>query len=207
MRTAILGCAFLMSLFSCSVGLEPHRQPADDLLVFVGRRIEVTQVPPSRDEIILDQIYDARFEVLQVVYGEYDGSEITFRAADHWGAPEFSRYQHGLLYVSRTPERWWHEKYLFHPLFRNDRGDWAGCGGDLARSARWYRLGEVAATPMRFAPEALVFLREPRLAFVEADFPPMHYERRGEQAACKTGASLEKLFDVDRRGILWKRFR
>lgn len=112
-------------------------EPKINLLAFVGRRIEVTRIKeplpaPEEDGTIviqMDSLFEARYEVLEVVFGEYSSREITFRVADHYGLPDFSKYPVVLLYVSRGPKGWYHQKYVFDRLVRNGQGQWAGATG------------------------------------------------------------------------------
>ncbi len=55
-----------------------RNQHGVNLLAFVGRRIEVRYVAPQDGQIHFDAEYFARFEVLQIVFGDYSNKEISF---------------------------------------------------------------------------------------------------------------------------------
>lgn len=181
---------------------KPQAEPSVNLLAFVGRRIEVQ---PRSDPSSMDESFEARYEVLEVVFGEFSGREISFRVWDHYGPPPFTEYEGVLLYLSRDQDGWFHQKYLYNPVFRNDLGQWAGCGGHLELVAKFHKLEVPSAVPMRFRPDAEFNLSSVAPKDLDEVFPPRHYERRGNKAVCRTGASLGDLFDLRRRGVLTAR--
>ena len=142
-----------------------------NLIVFVGRKLEVRKAQ-SLDEYSLDNKFEARFEVLSVIFGSHRDHEIRFTAYDHLARdlPGFARQEVVLLYVSRYEGRLFHEKYQYDLVYPTRDGRWAGCGTS-DRAAPQIRLH-----PIDFAPEA--------------------------RSGCTEGLYAEELFEARRRGVL-----
>ena len=93
------------------------------LFVFVGEKIAVTELP--YEEGSMDAGYKAKYKILQRVYGNYPNDIIEFVAYDHYGTPAFSKYKNVLLFVSEYEGKFYHEKYVYDPLFKTKDGRWA----------------------------------------------------------------------------------
>lgn len=191
-----------------------HRSPPE-VLAFVGRKIALDKMnhPPSEKGsdgsvvIYLDSVFEARYEVLQVVHGDYRHKQISFQAFDHYGVPAFSKYDVVLLYVVRVPgEGWTHVKYQFSPLFEAPPYGWTGCGGELEDAVERLAARGVStvrglrAVPVDFQPEAVIDL--PQMDRRWFKIAPPHFEARGDKVVCKDGARLQDLFAVAREGVL-----
>ena len=82
-----------------------------------------------------DQVYRARYEILEVVAGTPASREVTFTVADHFGDPEFAHYASALLFLGHDDEGWYLHKYKAFPVQRTNDGDWATCGLPNTRPA------------------------------------------------------------------------
>jgi len=94
------------------------------LFVFVGEKISVTAIPHKPGDF--DNGVDAKYKILQPVYGNYNKSVIEFKAYDHYGTPEFTKYKTVLLFVTEYEGKFYQEKYMFDPLAMTKDGRWAG---------------------------------------------------------------------------------
>ena len=99
-----------------------------DLFVFVGEKVELVEVIPPRGEIWDDAAFDAKYRVLESVYGEFEGNIIEFRVFDHYGFPPFAKEPYALLFVSKHEGKLHHEKYQYHTVYKTIDGRWASCG-------------------------------------------------------------------------------
>src|SRR5918994_641236 len=81
------------------------------LFVFVGEKINVKSIPYKEGQF--DHGIEATYKVLQHVYGHYDNDIIEFKAYDHYGTPEFTKYKTVLLFVSEYKGAFYQEKYMF----------------------------------------------------------------------------------------------
>jgi hypothetical protein len=148
-----------------------------DLIVFVGKRLSVTPRPPDPG---LDLKFSAHYRVLQLVFGQYEQSQIAFTVYDHYGTPAFARYDTALIFVSRHEGKLYHEKYQFIPVYPTADGRWAGCGD-----------------PYRFdAPVHRAEIKPMRITFATT----VKHEKTGKP--CTQGNYVEDLFLVKKNGVL-----
>jgi hypothetical protein len=94
--------------------------------VFIGKKISLEPVLPKKGEIRLDSQFLATYKILEPYRGTYKGNSIEFTVYDHYGTPQFSLYEHVLLYVERHGDQYFHSKYQFSPLYKDTNGKWAG---------------------------------------------------------------------------------
>lgn len=78
--------------------------------------------------ISLDGRYEARYEILELVTGDYGHEFINFHAYDHYGLPAFSDYETVLLFVHDAGGELIHDKYNYYPIYKDAVGGWATCG-------------------------------------------------------------------------------
>ena len=108
---------------------EPWTPPVfakpDELLVIVARKISLVEIDMELESghVLMDSAFLARYQVLQTLVGDYECDEIEFLAFDHYGYPDFGRYDVVLLPIQLYGEEYSHVKYAFEPL-RKFRGRW-----------------------------------------------------------------------------------
>ncbi|MET4727613.1 hypothetical protein ABIE09_001417 [Lysobacter enzymogenes] len=176
----------------------------ENLLVFVGEKISVAQFEPELppNTLMMDGAFKARFRVVKVIYGRYDGEVIEFDAYDHYGVPPFAAYDHSLLFVSRDGEGFVQQKYQYFPVFRTRDGEWNGCGPTGPRIVEEWR-GVVATHPARFAEDAYIPLPHDRPRGRDRQwYARPHFRIEGDRAYCLTGSSLGDLFELKKRTVL-----
>ena len=198
-RLPILG-VFLLTLMS---GAASADDTSNNLLVFVGERIEIKQVAntPPPAVIALDLKFEARYKVLTVIFGAYTGSEIDFAVFDHYGRPAFANYETVVLYVSRYDGQLIHQKYQFNPVYRTADGRWAGCGDPYQHEPEVHR-GPLRARPIDFRPEVAFSVSGLPSAEIKKRYPSEYFSRNGDVVKCTAGAYAEELFEAKRNGVL-----
>jgi hypothetical protein len=79
--------------------LELVAPPGANLFAFVGRKIDLRKVNdvPKANVLLLDSHFVARYRVLEIVYGNSPGPEVTFDVYDHYGTPAFAKFETALL--------------------------------------------------------------------------------------------------------------
>lgn len=175
----------------------------ENLIVFVGQRLDVEERDcPDVDGLpAFDHLFHAKYRVLQVLYGKYDGSEIEFDAYDHYGAPRFADFDTDVLYVSRCDDRLVHEKYQFQEVYRTADGTWAGCGDPYKYEPEVHR-GSIRARPVQFEPEVSFPIDGLTEEEVAEQYPKEYFRRSNGRMVCQAGTSLEELFEIKRAGVL-----
>jgi hypothetical protein len=199
--------AFISGSVACAQSAgTPKRcgeDPADTLLVFVGRRINVQpagdETPPGQP-FLLDSKWRASYQILRILCGTYPADRIEFDVYDHYGTPAFAEFETVLLYVSRYQGRLVHEKYMYNPVWETADGEWAGCGDPYALDDA--HRGQIRAVPIRFKREVsfpLANLTEPQ---IQERYPSEYFVRQGNRAVCRAGTGVQDLFTIKRDGFL-----
>lgn len=152
------------------------------IIAFVGKKVFVERddnFPPKRGDpeydeniIHMDERYQARYDIVEIIYGDFTSSSIDLVAYDHYGEPRFSEKEGAvLLFVHDGPTGRVHSKYNYYEVHPTTDGDWAACGNAYVQNDTDRRQKE----PL----EAISFL-DP----VEVDVPSLF-------------ATLENFLDAD----------
>ena len=146
---ASLSALLVGSAFVASVPT-PRQNAKRDLIVFVGKRLSVKKQATEAGLYSMDEKFEARYRVLQLVFGRYESAEITFTVYDHYGIPPFAQYETALMFVTRHEGRLYHEKYQFFPVHPTVDGRWASCGDPDLWEGRFHH-GKLKPVPLKFA--------------------------------------------------------
>jgi len=193
---------------------EPAEERTVETLVFVGELISIEPMAnPCEEEskrtgtlgcIIMDELYRARYRVVQPVAGTTADTEVTFQVADHYGFPAFANTPRALLFVAVTDDGNWLHKYQGIPMHRTTDGRWAACGEvehrrvDDALSPR--------AKPLTFAEPIARRDAVPREAWKR--MLPWWKERADTylitdgQVRCLKGIPVQQVYEIVRQGVM-----
>lgn len=175
-----------------------EKENNNNLFVFVGELIQCQVLP--QEEGSMDAAFKAKFKILQMVYGEYASDTIEFIAYDHYGIPQFSKYKNSLMFVSKHDDKYFHEKYQFHDVYRAKNGRWAGtvwCADD--------------DPPLFPRPEKIDFEENVNFPAIhkdvfgdDEDFPcgEPYYRLAGDKKIPVYGNYIEELFLEKKDGVL-----
>lgn len=117
-----------------------------NLFAFVGKKISVIPFDPNAEKIdkkiydsisgetiikkshIMDMGYRCKYLIIKNVFNNPKVDTIDFVAYDHYGTPNFSKYDTVLLYISKstTGNYFFHQKYQFDYLEKNNDGEFYG---------------------------------------------------------------------------------
>lgn len=177
---------------------------ANTLFAFVGKKIAVTPKPSPDDSF--DAVFEARYQVLQKVYGDYQGDTITFAVYDHYGTPAFERYDHALLFVSKGSNGWYHEKYQYFDVYLTADGNWASPYKERAYADTNQR-GAVKPVPIVFPSQATYLLNEKTWEEGEVEywFPAPYYRIEKDKAIPLYGNYVHDLFRLKKETVLTAR--
>ena len=193
---------------------EPTDERTVETLVFVGELISMEPMAnPCEEEskrtgtlscIIMDELYRARYRVVQPVAGTKADTEVTFQVADHYGFPAFANTPHALLFVAVTDDGNWLHKYQGIPMHRTTDGRWAACGevdhrrvdDALSPRAKPLKFAEPIARHDAVAPDAwkrmLPWWKE------HADT----YRITDGQVRCLKGIPVQEAYEIVRQGVM-----
>lgn len=193
---------------------EPADEHTVETLVFVGELISMEPMAnPCEEEskrtgtlscISMDELYRARYSVVQPVAGTTANTEVTFQVADHYGFPAFANTPHALLFVAVTDDGNWLHKYQGVPMHRTEDGEWAACGevdqrrvdDALSPRAKPLTFAEPIARRDAVPPDAwkrmLPWWKE------HADT----YRITDGQVRCLKGIPVQEAYEIVRQGVM-----
>lgn len=172
------------------------------LLIFVGEKIEVTEMEQEKGSDIPNLKFKARYKVLKVVCGEHKEKEIEFIVFDNYGRPRFEKYDNVLLYITKEDSTFYHEKYLFDDVYKTKDGQWAG-----PYSADNY--DRVDTSRSKIKPRkiefdtALVFdLKGVSRNELQKRFPVPFFRIEGRRAIAAYGNYVGEIVELKKNGVL-----
>jgi hypothetical protein len=189
-------------------------------IAFVGEKIAVQQSDYSCPEnhICMDARFHARYRIVELLEGQFDGDVIDFIAYDHYGYPNFARADRPLIYVVQVDDELYHHKYAFDVLNTVRGGGYATCGDPYNEyePEQVKDLGREDLTPYAFDPPVTfrisnsLFRKEDtegmsqddiREGFLETMrvFAPPAFEINGDVATCRMGMSAKDVAAVRMR--------
>lgn len=98
------------------------------LFAFVGEKVSIQEDTTVKN--VFDNVYVAKYKIIQRVYGAYQFDTIAFKIFDHYGLPDFVHLKNVLLYVSKGESYYYLEKYQYNEVYRTKDGRWAGYSYD-----------------------------------------------------------------------------
>lgn len=189
-------CIAILLLFYWGIALCQTRK--DSLYVFVGKKIELVkfEIPHKTSEIILDEGFKAKYQIIKNVYGNYNKDTIEFEVFDHYGIPAFSKYDYVLLFVGNYNGKLYNEKYLYFDVYKTKNGRWASS----------YKLNEyifnknatLKPEPIDFSDEVSykLDLNKNNKDRIKKMFAPPYYKIVGDKAIAVWGNYVEQLFEL-----------
>jgi hypothetical protein len=193
----------------------------DSLYVFVGEKIEVKEVssPSVTDSfdiiiengvidyrksgiISMDSKFLAKYIVRQVLCGNYVSDTIEFLAYDHYGTPEFSKYQTVLLFVQDYNGRLVHQKYQFADVYKTKNGRWASSYKTDDYRHEFNNSTDVKPEKIDFINKVTYDINGHGKQYIKERFPSAYYKIKAGRAIAVYGNYIEELFELKKNGIL-----
>ena len=195
-------------------------------MAFIGRKIEFVKFDPAEDDpepsededgdtiiIHMDAAFKARYEILELVHGAYDGAFVDFKAYDHYGVPAFSKHDYVLLYLREHDGSLYHVKYQVDAVHPTADGRYAGCGNPYLYLEEDDEIDRRPLQDIKFSPPVVFRISDYLIsesdyddydekeiaenrAEIEAEFSEDDFDIEGDRASCKRGVYPEELFRI-----------
>ena len=186
-------------------------------IAFVGERVGLVAVenPCPEDYICLDVRFNARYRILDLLEGEYEGDTIDFVVYDHYGEPKFSKHDRVIIYVYQSEDGYVHHKYSYDLLRSVKGGEFAFCGDPywMYKDSEIEEKGREDLTPFEFDPPIKLklsdyLLDEKDIGTKDQDlvrenyldtmrrYAPPAFKIKGNSATCKMGMSPKEVANV-----------
>lgn len=175
------------------------------LFAFVGEKISVDYLPAQQNSF--DNVFKAKYLILQKVYGNFPLDTIEFIAYDHYGLPPFSKFKNVLLYVSADSGTYYHQKYLYNDVYKTKDGHWAGTYASDDYEHGYNKHTKIKPVRIEFAAKVSFPLKTVNEQGQEPEFsyPKPYFKIVGDSAFPVYGNYAEDLVVLKKTGILTSR--
>lgn len=204
--------ADLARMKSINISLEPEKcipyvackdTIPSNVYIFLGQKLRIAYDPGPYycgESLLTNLQFNAEYKILEQWFGHYTKDTIRFTAFDHYGRPEFSRYEQVLLFVSEYCGSLYHEKYQYFELYKTADGKWAS-PGDPYRYDQYHKKDLVAQT-IRFADDVWFDVSKLSEAAIKLQYPEPYYKIEGQKAIPVMGSYVDDLITVKKEGVL-----
>ena len=193
----------LLILLLATVSISALADSNQDLIVFVGEKITIDEFQPELEpgERLMDGAFKAKYRIQQLVFGKYENPIIEFDVYDHYGRPPFEHYKNVLLFVSKSNNTLYHEKYQYFPVYKTKSGSWAGCERAVSREAETHEL-LMPVHNIEFNKDAYIDISEFSKDAINKMRKINQFKIVGNKAYCLKGNTIEELFEFKKKGVL-----
>ena len=211
MKSTLTFFLFLISIFHVL-----GQTKKDSLLVFVGQKLSLTLSPEviPNDTIIengdtlisvtttTDSRFICKYKILTLLNGYYTLDTITFYAYDHYGNPEFSKYDNVLLFVTPKKNNYYHQKYQYFDVYQADNGKWASPYSTGDYNHAFKNTISVKPELIKFKKEVFYPINKLTQNEIEKWYPKPYYKIKNGKAIAVFGNYIEDLFLLKQQTIL-----
>ena len=177
-----------------SLTLSPEVIPNDTIIENGDTLISVTTTTDSR--------FICKYKILTLLNGYYTLDTITFYAYDHYGNPEFSKYDNVLLFVTPKKNNYYHQKYQYFDVYQADNGKWASPYSTGDYNHAFKNTISVKPELIKFKKEVFYPINKLTQNEIEKWYPKPYYKIKNGKAIAVFGNYIEDLFLLKQQTIL-----
>lgn len=182
----------------------PCKEENPKLYVFIGKKINVCYAERTYycDAIPFDSKFDAKYEIVENLFGDLKKDTINFVAYDHYGKPEFSEYENVILYVAEYCGELVHVKYQYNDVYKTKDSNWASPYKSLDDD----KLDSInIKKPVKIEFEEEVTFEYGKgtdTLWFQRRFPKPYYETNGFKAKAVYGNYATDIFEIMKKTVL-----
>jgi len=185
----------------------PCKDKKPKLYVFIGKKIKVDYGKRKYycNKIPMESKFEANYEIIENLFGDYKKDTIKFVAYDHYGRPEFSKFENVILYVAEYCGELIHVKYQYNNVYKTKNEKWASPyqGFDYNKLDS---LNIKKPILMDFKDEVkFIFGKDTDTLWFKRRFPESYYEINGFKAKALYGNYAIDIFEIMKKTILKSR--
>lgn len=185
----------------------PCKEQNPKLYVFIGKKINVDYAKRKYycNRISMDSKFDAEYQIVENLYGDFKKDIINFVAYDHYGKPGFSEFEYVILYVAEYCGELIHVKYQYNNVYKTKDGKWAS----PYQGFNYKKLDSLnIKKPIKMEYEKEVtfeFGKDTDTLWFNQLFPKPYYETNGLKAKAVYGNYAIDIFEIKKKTILKNR--
>lgn len=175
------------------------------LRIFVGSKISMEPFEPKYPDgtTISDNAFNAKYRIIQAIYGKYKTDTIEFEVYDHYGVPGFSTFDNVLLYVSEGENgKLYHEKYMYSPVYLTKGGRWASPYESNDYHHAYNKDTTVRPEEMEYVDNVEFSILGVENSQLKERFPAPYFRIEGDKAVSVMGNYVEDLLTLKLNGFL-----
>lgn len=200
--------ALIFFLTSCKFQSAPKNcgeYKGNNLLIFVGEKIEVTDISDTSSPDEFDLFYGkykAKFKVVEKICGDYDKNTITFIAYDHYGMPRFARYKNSILYLYKENDTFYNVRYMSDDVYKTKDGKWVSPYSFMNYDSDSPFVSSIKPVKIEFAEEVSYDVKGRSRQFLERHYPSSYYTISNKRAIATHGNYVSEIVQLKKeRGL------
>jgi len=172
-----------------------------NVYIFVGQKLKVDHEPdPYYCNVLwMDSRFTAEYKILEQKVGQYGRDTMRFTVFDHYGKPNFSKYEHVLLFVSEYCGTLYHDKYQYFELYKTVEGKWASPGDPYKYDS--YHRKNIVAQHIRFADTVWFDVSGLSETSIKQQYPEPFYKIEKQKAIPLMGSYVDDLITVKKERV------
>ena len=185
----------------------PCNEGNPKLNVFIGKKINVDYAERKYycNRISMDSKFDAEYQIVENLYGDFKKDTIKFVAYDHYGKPGFSEYENIILYLASYCGELVHVKYQYNNIYKTKDGKWAS----PYQGFDYEKLDSLKVKKpkiLEFKNDVIFeFGKDTDTLWFNKCFPKPYYETNGFKAKAVYGNYAIDIFEIKKKTILKSR--
>jgi len=184
----------------------PCTEKPSKFYAFIGEKISVTRRDPyycnEENVFRFDTEFAAKYKLIKNMYGTLTQDTINFTAFDHYGTPDFSKYQYVMLFIADHCGKLINAKYQYFDVYPTIDGRWAS-PGDPYRYDQWGWLPkEIKAEPIAFKDSLSLYIPNEPPEVIKEKYPAPYFKLENDRIYPLAGTYADSLFEIKKKGVL-----
>ncbi len=182
---------------------KPCSEDKLEYLTLIGTKIKVDNGKRERTNCgnyfrwTMDSHYEALFKVDSILKGNYNNDIIKFAASDHYGRPEFCKYQKVVLFLVKScTGKYIQRKYQYYDCYKTKNNRWAVPYKTIDYS-------RIDTTKLKIKPVVIDFEKPVEydvlgwnLEITKKRFPEPYYKIENNKAIAIYGNFIEEILEI-----------
>tara|TARA_B100000795_G_scaffold267136_1_gene251431 strand:- start:949 stop:1896 length:948 start_codon:yes stop_codon:yes gene_type:complete len=176
------------------------------LYIFIGKKLNINYGGSDNycDVISMSTKYNARYKIIENLYGDYQNDTMKFVAYEHGGngKASFDEYEYVILYVAEYCGKLLKLKYLDNDVYKTKNGKWA----TPYKKLKYNKLDSAKIKQpeiIEFENDLIFkFGRQADSLWLKRKYPKPYYQIKGVKARAIYGYYVNDILEIMKKTIL-----
>ncbi|WP_407526355.1 hypothetical protein PDL71_05295 [Lacibacter sp. MH-610] len=180
----------------------------DELLIFIGEKIEIKKLPESAEPCTSTHCYDkflAHYKVIEKICGNYRKNEITFLVDGYYEMPDFADYKNCLFYLSRkrnSKDTFTQLTWQYDEVYKTKSGEWASPFSAMNYMDYDSTKGGIKPHKIEYAEDVTYKVKGLSRQSLNRHFPFPYFTINNKVATAHYGNTVHELVQMKKEGLL-----